>query len=248
MQIKYRRMFSLVDNLNRILNVVVKLFVFPLVLIAAFAVYDFLQTELDAVRAGRLAKEYVLEGKNEESTGVDFASLKQKNPEIVAWLRIPDTKIDFPVMHARDNKFYLSHDFEKNFAITGGIFLDYRNSADFSDSFSIIYGHRMSSGRMFSDVGKFKDKAFFDEHPKAIIFTPERNYVLGIVAFASVAGDDGVIYGFDNYTKQESAERIYSKAIHKRGEVSDLDKRYVLLSTCSVESEGVRDVVLGYLE
>ena len=248
MQIKYRRMFRLADGLNRILNVVVKLLVFPLVLIAAYAVYDFLQTELDAVRAGRLAKEYVLEGKSEESTEVDFASLKQKNPEIVAWLRIPDTKIDFPVMHARDNKFYLSHDFEKNFAITGGIFLDYRNSADFSDSFSIIYGHRMSSGRMFSDVGKFKDKAFFDEHPKAIIFTPERNYVLDIVAFASVAGDDGVIYGFDNYTKQESVERIYSKAIHKRREGSDLNKRYILLSTCSVESEGVRDVVLGYLE
>lgn len=248
MQIKYRRMFRLVDSLNRTLNVVVKLLVFPLVLIAAYAVYDFLQTELDAVRAGRLAKEYVLEGKNEESTEVDFASLKQKNAEIVAWLRIPDTKIDFPVMHARDNKFYLSHDFEKNFAITGGIFLDYRNSADFSDGFSIIYGHRMSSGRMFSDVGKFKDKAFFDEHPKAVIFTPERNYVLGIVAFASVAGDDSVVYGFDNYTKQESAERIYSKAMHKRGEGPDLNKRYILLSTCSVESEGVRDVVLGYLE
>lgn len=248
MIIRYRRMSRLVERFDRMLSVMLKILVFPIALIAAYAIYDYCLTELDAERAGQLAAAYVKETEDVMGTEVDFASLKQVNSEIVAWLRIPDTKIDFPVMHARDNKFYLSHDHEKQFAITGGIFLDYRNNENFSDGFSIIYGHRMSSGRMFSDVGKFKDKSFFDKHPKALLYTPERNYVLNILAFASVSGDDGMIYGFDYYSKEESVNRVLEKATYVRESSLDLDKRYVLLSTCSIESEGGRDVVLAYLE
>ena len=248
MRIKYRRISRLVERFDRMLGAMLKILILPIVLIAAYAVYDFCLTELDAERAGQLAEIYVKETEDIMGTEVDFTSLKQMNPEIVAWLRIPDTKVDFPVMHARDNKFYLSHDHEKKFAITGGIFLDYRNEEDFSDDFSIIYGHRMSSGRMFSDVGKFKDKNFFDAHPKAMLYTPEGNYGLRIVAFASVTGDDGVIYGFDNHSTKETLNRVMSKAINKRESVSDLSRRYILLSTCSIESEGGRDVVLGYME
>ncbi len=248
MRIKYRVFYRLVDRLDRLSGVLLRLVIFPVVLIAAYALFDFCQTELDAERSGKLAAEFVEENGANEEAEVDFVALKQKNPEIVAWLRIPDTKIDFPVMHARDNRFYLSHDYEKQFAITGGIFLDYRNSADFLDDFSIIYGHRMSSGRMFSDVGKFKDKEFFDRHPRAFLYTPERNYALNIVTFASVEGDDGPIYGFNYYTKEESLERINANAINRRGEFVVGAKKYVLLSTCSIESEGERDVLLGVLE
>ncbi len=248
MVIRYRRIIRIVERFDRLLSIMLKILILPIALIAVYAIYDYSLTELDAERAGRLAVMYVNDAEDESNTEVDFASLKQVNSEIVAWLRIPDTKIDFPVMHARDNKFYLSHDYEKQFAIAGGIFLDYRNSGDFSDSFSIIYGHRMSSGRMFSDVGKFKDKEFFDGHPKALLFTPDKNYILNIVAFASVAGDDGKIYGFSNYSTEESMERVLEKAVHKRKFSLDLDRKYILLSTCSIESEGGRDVVLAYLE
>lgn len=248
MKIKYRGFYGLIDRLDRLSGVLLRLVIFPVALIAAYALFDFCQTELDAERSGKLAAAYVEENGTDENAEVDFTALRQKNPEIVAWLRIPDTKIDFPVMHARDNKFYLSHDYEKQFAITGGIFLDYRNSDSFSDDFSIIYGHRMSSGRMFSDIGKFKDKKFFDQHPRAFLYTPERNYVLKFVAFASVAGDDGAIYGFNYYTKGESLERINEHAINRRGEFVGGAGKYILLSTCSIESEGERDVLLGVLE
>jgi sortase B len=248
MKIKYRGAFGFVSGLEKMLGVLLKLVVFPVVLIAAYALYDFCMTELDAERSGKLAAAFVKENDSEQAAEVDFMALKEKNPEIIAWLRIPDTKIDFPVMHARDNKFYLSHDYEKKFAITGGGFLDYRNDANLRDDFSIIYGHRMSSGRMFSDIGKFKDKEFFDAHTRALLYTPDRNYILHIVAFASVAGDDSAIYGFDYYTKEESLKKIEENAINQRGAFVGRPENFVLLSTCSIESEGVRDVVLGYLE
>lgn len=248
MRIKYRGFLGLVERLDRLTGVLLKLTVFPVVLIAAYALFDFCMTELDAERSGKLAAAFVEENGVDEMAEVDFMALKQINSEIIAWLRIPDTKIDFPIMHARDNKFYLSHDYEKKFAITGGIFLDYRNHDDFRDDFSIIYGHRMSSGRMFSDIGKFKDEKFFNEHPRALLYTPTRNYVVNIVAFASVEGNDGAIYGFEYYTKEESLERVYENAINRRGELAMSDKKFILLSTCSIEDEGVRDVVLGYLE
>ena len=136
MRIKYRGFLGLVERLDRLTGVLLKLTVFPVVLIAAYALFDFCMTELDAERSGKLAAAFVEENGVDEMAEVDFMALKQINSEIIAWLRIPDTKIDFPIMHARDNKFYLSHDYEKKFAITGGIFLDYRNHDDFSDDFS----------------------------------------------------------------------------------------------------------------
>ena len=246
MIIQYRKLYRTIDCLDKLFGVLLKIFILPIALIAVYGIYDFFLTESEAEKSGQLAKEFVEEAKNAEDVEIDFGLLKQKNSEIVAWLRIPDTKIDFPIMHARDNKFYLSHDFEKKFAITGGVFLDYRNSGDFSDDFSIIYGHRMSSGRMFSDIGKFSDRNFFDVHPKALLYTPEKLYVLDIVAFASIEGDDGVVYGFRNYTKEETVQRIFDKASNRRNENGG--GRYILLSTCSTERQTGRDVVLGVVE
>ncbi|MFR2213338.1 MAG: sortase domain-bontaining protein [Ruminococcus sp.] len=71
------------------------------------------------------------------------------NPEIIAWIRIPDTRIDYPVVQGTDNEYYLKHTFKKTEHVAGSIFLDKDNSPDFSNRKSILYGHNMKDGSMF---------------------------------------------------------------------------------------------------
>lgn len=76
---------------------------------------------------------------------VDFAALRETNPDIVAWIYIEGTKINYPIVQGEDNSYYLKHLFSGEWNGSGCIFLDFRNDASFADRHSIIYGHHISS-------------------------------------------------------------------------------------------------------
>lgn len=244
MRIAYRRVFGVVERIDWCINNLFKLMLVPLVLIGAYALYDQGQLENDAVKAASLAKEFV----NETDDSVDFEALLRQNSEVVAWLRIPDTNVDFPVMKGTDNSYYLSHGFSRNYEITGGIFLDYRNKGDFTDGFSIIYGHRMSSGRMFSDVGKFENEEFFNNHREATLYLPGQKLRLVFVAFASVYGVQGEIYNVGAFRKDESVAKVLEEATIINNAQVDAGSNYILLSTCSAKEQAKRDVLLAVIE
>lgn len=244
MRIAYRGLFGAVERMDKCINYLFKLMIVPLVLIGAYALYDQGQLELGAIKAASLAKDYV----NETEDSVDFEALLEQNADVVAWLRIPDTNIDFPVMKGSDNSYYLSHGFSRDYEITGGIFVDYRNKGDFTDGFSVIYGHRMSSGRMFSDVGKFEDKEFFNNHREAALYLPGQKLRLIFVAFASVYGVQGEIYNIGAFRKDESVAKVLENASIIEGEPIGSASRFILLSTCSTKEQAKRDVLLAVVE
>ena len=107
-----------------------------------------------------------------EAFTVDFAALQQINPDIVAWLRIPGV-LDYPVVQGTDNSYYLHHTFRKEYNIAGSIFLDARNTADFSDSKNIIYGHNMRNGSMFHVLRKFQDLDFYQANREIWLYMPD---------------------------------------------------------------------------
>ena len=92
------------------------------------------------------------EENQKETVTVDFEALKKINPEIIAWIRIPDTKIDYPVVQGTDNEYYLKHTFKKTEHVAGSIFLDKDNSPDFSNRKTILYGHNMKDGSIFQGL------------------------------------------------------------------------------------------------
>ena len=108
---------------------------------------------------------------------VDFAALREINPDIVAWIYIEGTKINYPIVQGEDNSYYLKHLFSGEWNGSGCIFLDFRNDASFADRHSIIYGHHMKNGTMFTDLDKYKKQEFFDEHPIALLITPDKNTI-----------------------------------------------------------------------
>ncbi len=109
-------------------------------------------------KANRLQEnmiEEVVQLENGDRTGtIDFKKLDLYNPDIVAWIDIPNTHIQYPILKGRDNAFYLDHDAYKKYNIYGSIFMNYQNQSDFSDQNTILFGHNSYGTAMFSDLLK----------------------------------------------------------------------------------------------
>ena len=83
---------------------------------------------------------------------IDFSTLLEMNDQVVGWIKIDETQINYPIVKGDDNSYYLNHDILKESSQNGWIFIDYRNNSDFSDNNTVIYGHNIKSGIMFSDL------------------------------------------------------------------------------------------------
>ncbi|MEG2686705.1 MAG: class B sortase [Christensenellaceae bacterium] len=124
---------------------------------------------------------------------IDFAALHAINEEIVGWITIDGTKIDYPLTQAKDNDYYISHNAEKLVNRGGAIFLDKDASADFSDQNTVIYGHNMNDGSMFADLHKYENADFFLQHRFVDLYTPDGKQQYEIFAAYKTA-DNGQTY------------------------------------------------------
>lgn len=178
---------------------------------------------------------------------VNFDELIDTNDECVGWICIPDTIVNYPVMQARTNSKYLDRlpDGTKNSA--GSIFMDFSNDSLLSDRNTILYGHHMKSGQMFTTLDKYYGKTFFNAHRTAYYLTPDGDYKITILAAADVSA-----FG-DSYDLFDSDEALhaYLKDLLKSAKASasvDVDsvERIITLSTCTTKN-GRRTVVVGAL-
>ena len=99
-----------------------------------------------------------------------FEELQKINPDIIGWIRINETNVNYPLLQAEDDDTYMNTDAEGKYSLSGSIFLHCANKPDFSDFNNMIYGHHMEKHMMFGDVGLFADKEYFDEHPYGNLF------------------------------------------------------------------------------
>ena len=118
---------------------------------------------------------------------IDFDSLKATNPDVIAWVYIPGTVIDYPILWKEyDIEYYLHHDINHKESYYS-VYMDGYSNSDFSTLNNIIYGHHMKDGKMFTDITKFKDENFFKEHRMIYIYTPNKTYRLK--TFAALYSD-----------------------------------------------------------
>ena len=105
---------------------------------------------------------------------VDFDALKEKNEEIYAWITVPGTQIDYPVVQSgSDDSFYMHRGIDRGYLYAGAIYTERKNNKDFTDFNTVLYGHNMKDGSMFAGLHSFKDRDFFDKNREIIIYTPE---------------------------------------------------------------------------
>jgi len=137
---------------------------------------------------------------------INFVELSDSNPDIMGWLEIPGTKVDYPVVTTYDNEFYLDHDFFGNRDHRGTIFADIRNNMNWEDPFVVLYGHNNKDGSMFSSIRNYRNENFFNENKRIIIYTPDGQ--LEYKVFAAYLRDDEHLLGTRNF-KNPVAMRVY---------------------------------------
>lgn len=225
--------------LNKIIDFALYVGTIPLLCVGLFALIDARIVSTSAAIGEDLA-----EMAEEDGDGGDlFDRLDAESGYVVAWLTIFGTNISYPVAQTEDNSWFLNRNYKGEFATAGSLFLDYRNNSGFRDSFSIIYGHRMGNGEMFSDIHKFKDDAFFDGHGDGILKTRGGDHALKVMSYAEVRADDWGIYNVGrSRNSNEVVEYIISQSEIIREDIEA--GRYLLLSTCDGEEKNKRDVLL----
>ena len=209
-----------------------------------FSLWNLIPLLIQDHRDNETQKEMVqmVEKKQEDDKTVvlepDWKKLQESNPDIIGWIYVPDTVINYPIVQSKDNSYYLNHSSLKDVNTIGAIFLDFNASSDLSDFHSIIYGHSViNSSAMFSQIKEFCDEDFFKEHPYLYLLTPEQNYRCDIVALTKTTSESFLYQiGFSGAEDQEAfLKRMMSEASLSR-ETDDLsaDDSIVTLSTCDI--------------
>lgn len=180
---------------------------------------------------------------------VDFDGLTQVNQDVVAWIHIPQETISYPVTQGADNAFYLKKSYDGSYSYSGSIFLDYRSSDDFTDQNTLIYGHNVNSGTMFSPLLSYKDQAYAQENPYIFLLTPEGNLAYE-VCYAMVTAADSDVYQFafteENTFAYHLADLAGQSLYDMEVAVTEQDK-LITLSTCTNVSDAERFVVVAKL-
>ena len=179
---------------------------------------------------------------------IDFTSLTEINHEVIAWLRVKAIDVNYPVAQGADNDYYLHRTFEKKPVFSGCIFMDYRNSKDFSDRNTIIYGHNMKDGSMFGKLKRFHDPEVYHAYPYFWLYTPDRAYKFKIFSCQEV-GSRSESYQiefkddkeFEEYLAQSKKNSVVPNDVSVDGKDT-----IVTLSTCTGDASN-RLVVQGKL-
>lgn len=235
---------------------------FRIVLVAALGmacwsgwnIYAGLKAYHDSMAAyENLAQEVQALPSETESAGVqptvNFEELASINPDVVGWLKLDGTVVNYPVVQGTDNEYYLEHLFDGAVNHSGTIFVDCRNTPGFVDRNTAMYAHHMRNGSMFAEIENYKDQAYADAHPKFRLETPDGIY--DIYPFAGMFSDgytDYVQIAFkdDNDFMAYVNDKIARSTFTSDVEVAPEDQ-IITFSTCSYNIANGRYALFGKL-
>lgn len=190
-----------------------------------------------------------------ENIPIDFTALQKRNPEVYAWITIPGTAIDYPILQSEtDNSYYLTHTIDRAESPEGAIFTENYNTKDFKDPNTVIYGHDMKNGSMFQNLHKYQDRDFFDKNREVIIYMPDE--ILHYRIFAAYIYDDRHILLSFNFEDPDVYGQYLRQIFSMRDMTSNIDTgmsvgtddKIITLSTCYGTQADKRYLVQAVLE
>lgn len=173
-----------------------------------------------------------------------FGSLLKVNKDIVGWITIPGTKVDYPVVQATDNAFYLTRNFKKERSSHGSIFMDYRNTG-LEDRNTIIYGHHMKDGTMFGAISGYKNRSYlkgreYIQHDS--LEQPEVYQIFSVYVYRPGKGSLRRTFASDSEYSQYLGQ-ISRASLYDTGTSVESTDKILTLVTCSYEFADARLVI-----
>ncbi len=180
---------------------------------------------------------------------VDFEALRGTSSDVIGWISLPHTAINYPVVQGRDNEYYLTRFIDGQNNMGGSLFADYACPSDFSGKNTIIYGHNMKDGSMFALIDDYSEQSFYEQHPVLYLNTPSGNYRVDF--FSGFTSDpEGFVYTTSFASDEDFA--AFLRNVYASSEIDcpvavGIDDRIVTLSTCTYTDADVRFVLCGKL-
>lgn len=230
---------------NRILSIIAGILILLMLSYGVYSLWDTYKIYADSFADEELLKFRPADDGGDNPTLED---LKKKNPDVKAWLQVPETNIDYPVVQGQDDMEYINKNVYGEFELSGAIFLSCLNKDDFSDPYNLIYGHNMKNGGMFADVVDFINKKYFDEHKKGKLYLTNETKKIQFFACMKVTASDTKIYHPDGYRKENLDDLliyIREHAVQYRDLNVTKEDSLIALSTCSEAETNGRVVLIG---
>ena len=221
-------------------NRIVAILCLLLFLICLYAMIDALNVYLNANDKSVL--------KYKPQLGHGSEALGELSDDAVAWLTIDNTSIDYPVMQGRNNDEYINKDPFGEFSLSGSIFLDSRNRADFSDPYSILYGHHMEHGAMFGSLDDFIKQEYFDQHRTGtLITTSGQDYTIRLFAACKADATEKTVFDPPESTNEKLLQYLKQHAAVFEPQGVDVHSRILAMTTCQSAENIERMAVFGIL-
>ena len=228
-----------------------KIMVLVLVLILVLVVFCFYKVYEKAFSMEKISSDEV-EAVENDKIMERLYQLNKKNNEVIGWIRIDNSKINYPVLYSGDD-YYLRRDYDKNYKREGSIYVDKHNKLD--DVNLIIHGHNLDTGTMFTDLLKYKEETYYNRHKTIDFYTVSEGYskyeIISVFLSKVYEKDDDVFKYYNYYGDIDQKE--YSSYINniKKKSLYDIDvnasypEKLITLSTCEFSTDNGRMVVVA---
>jgi sortase B len=164
---------------------------------------------------------------------IDWEALQERNVDVIGWIHVPGTNINYPILQGENHDTYLRHDIDRNESIAGSIFMEERNSADFTDLSTIIYGHNMLNGSKFSDIEAFITGGLGEMPEYVYIYLPNQTVNLYRIIAASTVDAFSDVYALPIVDIEAYYDLIIDGSVIETVEFDRLSgSRVLTLSTC----------------
>ena len=187
-----------------------------------------------------------------------FEELYARNNDLIGWLTIPETVIDYPVMQCEDDEYYLHHSFYGETDKYGCLYVRERADVNTPGTNFLIYGHNMKDGTMFGSLDEYRSKSFYEEHPLLYFDTlyEERTYEIVAVFLSQVYRDDEDVFKYYQFYEADTEEEFRSfyenikkLSLYETGVTAEYGDTFLTLSTCAYHvKDGRLAVVAKYVE
>jgi sortase B len=211
---------------------------------------DTLSTQLPGITIHRTEDE-----EEQELTVLsEYETLYNKNKKLIGWLKIDDTNIDYPVMQTSNNEYYLDHNYNQEYDKNGSLFLDAECDIVNRNTNLIIYGHHMSSGKMFGNLNKYSSEQYYKDHSTIQFDTiyEKGTYQVMYVFRSKIYNEDEITFKyyqfFDASSEQEFnsyMQEMAALALYDTGVTASYGDQLLTLSTCDYSEEDGRFVVVA---
>lgn len=244
---------------------ILSLFVF--ICCVAYMIFYFVQGNIAQNDISALQQVVADAERNEENDGGDYEEINyaengmiekyyllyQQNNDMVGWLRIDNTEINYPVMYNNsDNEYYLHKNFEKEYSYSGLPFMDIDCDLSLPSDNLIIYGHNMKNGTMFADLLKYRDENFCRENNTIYFDTMYEKHEYVILATFNTRVGSANEFRYYEFTNAQNADefseyvsKVKSIAKYDTGETAEYGDKLLTLSTCSYNTDNERFVVVA---